>query len=209
MKKMIEAVNISKSFGKQQVFADLSISANKGEWLCVYGDSGCGKTTLINTLAGLTMPDNGTVSRYTERIGFAFQDDRLLEWKSSLDNIVFVLRSQYERSVCIRESKKWLDKVGLGNFAERKPPQLSGGMRRRLNIARALAVKPDILFLDEPFAFLDKANAITVRNLIVDAVKKMRTTVIMVTHSLDELKEEMNTLKGEKVLYCLPLTQTD
>jgi len=184
---MIEAKGISKTFGKHQVLGDVSLKAEKGEWLCFFGRSGCGKTTLISTLAGLYRPDSGNVKAESEKISFAFQDDRLLEWRSAEENLLFVLLSYYKKDAAIEKAAYWLKRLGLYECRDKKPGQLSGGMRRRLNIARSLSIEPDILFLDEPFAFLDRENIEIIRDCVKEAVSLRHTTVLMVSHSLDEL----------------------
>ncbi len=184
---MIEAKGISKAFGKHQVLGDVSLKAEKGEWLCFFGRSGCGKTTLISILAGLLQSDSGRIELKSKRISFAFQDDRLLEWRSAEENLLFVLLSYYKKDAAIGRAAYWLKKLGLYECRNKKPGQLSGGMRRRLNIARSLSIEPDILFLDEPFAFLDSENIEIIRGCVKEAVTLRQTTVLMVSHSLGEL----------------------
>jgi len=184
---MIKAKGISKAFGKHQVLGDVSLEAEKGEWLCFYGKSGCGKTTLISILAGLLQPDSGMIELISEKKGFAFQDDRLLEWRSAEENLIFVILSYYSRGVAEKKAEYWLKRLGLSECRNRKPGQLSGGMRRRLNIARSLSIEPDILFLDEPFAFLDTDNIEIIRDCVKEAVSLRQTTVLMVSHPLEEL----------------------
>ncbi len=184
---MIRAEGVKKFYGKQQVLENINLNVGKGEWICFYGTSGCGKTTLISTLAGVCSPDSGSVALGSERVGFVFQDDRLLDWKTAEENILLALRSYYDNKTAMERAVHWLDAVGLYECRFKKPGEMSGGMKRRLNIARCLSIEPDILFLDEPFAFLDSGNIEKIRGRVSEAVLERGATVFMVTHSLEEL----------------------
>ncbi len=184
---MIELCGVTKKYGPRRVLGGVSLRVEKGEWMCLCGPSGCGKTTLLGVMAGVLKPDSGTVTLGSSRIGVVFQDDRLLEWKTAEENLMFALLSYYEKGEASRRAAEWLERAGLAGNGRKRPGEMSGGMKRRLNIARSLAVDPDILFLDEPFAFLDADNAGNIRSCILDMVNGRRTTVVMVTHSPDDI----------------------
>ena len=141
---MILFENVYKRFGGRAVLENLSFSLGAGEQLCLVGPSGRGKSTVLNLAAGLLEPDSGKIARQTSRI---FQEDRLLPWLGALQNVALVCPEQ--------EARRWLCKLGLGDFLDVRPAQLSGGMARRVAIARALAFPADLYLFDEPFRGLD------------------------------------------------------
>ena len=163
---MIVLDGVAKAAGGRLVVGRADLALAPGQGLCLAGPSGCGKTTLREVAAGLSRPDAGSVRLGTARLGCMFQDDVLLPWLSCRDTVAYVLRGPLAaRRECARP---WLERLGL---PERPlPTTLSGGMRRRLNLARALAVRPEALFLDEPFAFLDAAWAASVAALLTEAL---------------------------------------
>ncbi len=177
----LKVVNISKSYGDLKVLDGVSFEVKEGEILCIVGESGCGKTTLLKIIAGIEKADGGNISLKNGRIGFVFQDVRLLPWKTVLGNVEFVLES-----VGIDKSRavKVVKLVGLEGFEDYYPKQLSGGMQQRVGIARAIAIDPDILLMDEPFANLD---ALTKERMQSELLKIIQDkTVIFVTHDIDE-----------------------
>lgn len=144
---MIAFENVCKRFGGRAVLENLSFSLGAGEQLCLVGSSGRGKSTVLNLAAGLLEPDSGKIARQTGRICYLFQEDRLLPWLGALQNVALVCPEQ--------EARRWLCKLGLGDFLDAKPAQLSGGMARRVAIARALAFPAELYLFDEPFRGLD------------------------------------------------------
>lgn len=171
---------------------DLEIGA--GEFVCLVGPSGCGKTTLINLMAGFEQPSSGTVVIDGKPVTapdpdhiMIFQDYGLFPWKTVLDNVQFGLRS---RGLAVTEAKERalasLDLVDLRQSANKHPHELSGGMKQRVAIARALAVKPTVLFMDEPFAALDAFTRLHLQDELLRIWKERRPTVVFVTHDLDE-----------------------
>jgi len=162
------------------------------EFVAVLGPSGCGKTTLLRIIAGLERPDSGEVviHRKDARIGFVFQSPTLLPWLTALDNVAVPLRVNGLSWEEAREkARRYLSLVGLRAFEDFYPRELSGGMRQRVNLARALAIEPTILLMDEPFSMLDPLTAESLRSEVLDlwtlGVTTVRT-IIMVTHSVDE-----------------------
>ncbi len=151
---MLLLQNIAKSFSGHPVLCNISLNLAPGEIVCLGGPSGVGKSTLLEIAAGLLLPDAGTVRRVCPP-ALAFQDDALLPWASCLENILYILSAQESLTNRVAKARHWLNAFGLA--ADKFPPELSGGMRRRLNLARAFASERRLLLLDEPFAFLDEA----------------------------------------------------
>jgi NitT/TauT family transport system ATP-binding protein len=186
---------ISKSYGeknrKVKVLDNISLDIYD-EFTSIIGPSGSGKTTLLKIIAGVEKPDTGEIKQYTKdlRIGFVFQFPTLLPWETVLENIALPLIANGVSREKAREiAEKYLGLVGLSGFEDFYPHELSGGMRQRVNIARALAIEPTILLLDEPFSHLDPLTAENLRSEILDIWLSGATTVrsiILVTHNVDE-----------------------
>lgn len=182
--------------GQYVVLKDVNLQVRQGEFVCVIGHSGCGKTTLLNMIAGFSKPSNGLVSLHGKPITepgpdrmVVFQGYALLPWLTAYENIYLAVdsvhpqKSEAEKKQIVQEH---LALVGLTEAAHKQPGQLSGGMRQRVSIARALAIRPEVLILDEPFGALD---AITKEELQVELLKiwnDHRCTVLMITHDIDE-----------------------
>ena len=179
---------------KNEVLADIDFDVKENEFLVVFGAGQCGKTTLLNILAGLDMPTSGVVFSNGKKVvgpsperGVVFQKTSLFPWLTVEDNVGFGPKMKHmkksERSQVI---KKYLDLVGLTNFEKNYPSQLSGGMRQRVALIRTLAVKPKILLLDEAFSALDYQTRIMVTNDIYHILRKEGITAIIVTHDISE-----------------------
>jgi ABC-type nitrate/sulfonate/bicarbonate transport system ATPase subunit len=168
---------------------NLRFSVRGGEFVCVTGPSGCGKTTLLNIIAGLDRDYEGTIALPTaaERprpvVGYVFQTPRLLPWRTVEENIGLVLSAAQARSGVIDEL---LTATGLKNFRHTYPERLSVGMTRRVALARAFAVGPDLLLMDEPFVSLDEPTAERLRSLLLEVWRARPTTVLFVTHDTRE-----------------------
>lgn len=168
---------------------DLDMSVAEREFVCVLGPSGCGKTTLLNCIAGLDCDFDGRISlpqvagRGHPVIGYVFQNPRLLPWRTVTENIELVLDNAQLHSGLVADL---LAATGLEDFRQTYPERLSLGMERRVSIARAFAVQPDVLLMDEPFVSLDEATATRLRRLLVRVWSEHPTTVIFVTHDLRE-----------------------
>lgn len=176
---------------------NLSLAVADREFVCLLGPSGCGKTTVLNVLSGLDQQYVGEVrvageplSRNGEhpfRIGYVFQEPRLLPWLTVRANIEFALGSVgIPRSEWRERVDLWLTRVGLYDFAEAHPHELSGGMQQRTAIARAFAVDPELLLMDEPFSGLDELTARSMRELLLALWQETRKTVVFVTHNCFE-----------------------
>jgi NitT/TauT family transport system ATP-binding protein len=168
---------------------DLRFGLKSREFVCVLGPSGCGKTTLLNIIAGLDRRFDGRVSlspatgRNTPVIGYVFQQPRLLPWRTVEENISLVLTSEQSRSGMVDEL---IEAMGLLEFRHAYPERLSVGMTRRVALARAFAVQPDLLLMDEPFVSLDEPTAERLRMLLLDIWQSRPTTVLFVTHDTRE-----------------------
>ena len=192
---LISLKAVSKSFKDGQVLAlhDLSLDIGPGEFVSVVGPSGCGKTTLLRLIDGLIAPDQGEVHVKgrppvpTLDMAMVFQSARLLPWRTVAGNIEFVLGLRGQSSEARRSrAEALLGAVGLRDFADAYPHELSGGMQQRVGLARALAVEPEILLMDEPFAALDAMTRETLRGELYRLWERRRMAVVFVTHDIDE-----------------------
>jgi NitT/TauT family transport system ATP-binding protein len=166
----------------------IDLTLSPGEFVAILGPSGCGKSTLLRIIAGLDQPDAGTISAGANRqIGYVFQDAHLLPWRKTLDNVALPLELMGRaRSERLTAAANALAQVGLGDALERYPAQLSGGMRMRVSLARALVTNPSLLLLDEPFAALDEITRQQLDEQLHQLWLARRMTVIFVTHSIIE-----------------------
>lgn len=177
---MIELINISKRMEDKQVLRDVSASFAKGRTTCIMGPSGCGKTTLLRIASGLLAPDAGQVIRpKNARYSFLFQEDRLLPWYSACKNITAM-------GPDMETARAALCMVGLEGEEDALPDELSGGMQRRVAIARTLAFGGDIFFLDEPLRGLDSETAAPVLDALQKALSSK--TALLVTHNMEEAR---------------------
>ena len=186
---------ISMQFGPRQVLRDLHLEIADGEFITLVGLSGCGKTTLLNLVAGLLAPTSGrifvdgaVVHGPAPSRAVVFQDAALLPWRTVLRNVEMGLEMQrkYNKSEIRARSLKQIEMVGLKDFANDYPHQLSGGMRQRVNLARALVAEPDVLLMDEPFAALDAYTREAMGEELLRIWQRTRKTVLFITHSADE-----------------------
>jgi nitrate/nitrite transport system ATP-binding protein len=178
------------------VFENLGFTIDRGEFVCIIGHSGCGKSTILNTLAGLESPSAGLILMDGREVagpsldrGVVFQGHALLPWLSVADNIAFAVRSRWPRwtrAQVAAHGARFIDMVGLAGAAGKKPAELSGGMRQRVGIARAFAIAPKMLLLDEPFGALDALTRGVIQDELLRICAATHQTVFMITHDVDE-----------------------
>lgn len=199
---LVEIRNVSKTFRLSiggeireiRALRDVSFSVERGEIVAVTGGSGCGKTTLLRIIMGLEQATGGGVAIDGRKVtgcgydrGLVFQHAELLPWRNALENVAFGLElkgvAPAERA---EQARYYLDLVGLDHAAERFPHQLSGGMKQRVGIARALAIGPEVLLMDEPFGALDAQTREGLQDELMAIQERTRQTIILVTHDLDE-----------------------
>ncbi|MGO4711965.1 ABC transporter ATP-binding protein [Bradyrhizobium sp. 2TAF24] len=177
-----------------QALAALDLDIRRGEFVSLLGPSGCGKSTALRLIAGLSRPSSGTVqvagrpvAAGGRAIGFVFQEPTLMPWASVLDNVRLPLRlARMARADADSRARDALARVGLADFADVYPRELSGGMKMRVSLARALVTDPDILLMDEPFAALDEITRFRLNNDLMALWRSLRKTVVFVTHSVFE-----------------------
>lgn len=176
------------SYGDREILGGVDLEAGDGEFLGLTGPSGCGKTTLLRAVAGLLAPDEGTVSADRRELAYVFQQPMLLPWRTTLDNAAFGLECRGVPGAAARErAAEMLARTGLSEFAGHHPHQLSEGMKQRLNLARAMLVRPRIVLLDEPFSALDAKSRRELQDLLLEFWRKERFTVLFVSHWTEEL----------------------
>jgi NitT/TauT family transport system ATP-binding protein len=173
------------------------------QWVSVLGPSGCGKSTLLKLIAGLEEKTGGSIEQgFTKKeISFVFQDAALLPWKTVIQNITLPLRLRgVSRVDAEREAQPWLKKLKLEKFADHFPSQLSGGLKMRVSVARALITKPKLILMDEPFAALDEPIRIELGLELRELWKALKPTIVFVTHSITEalwLSDRVMVLQGQ------------
>ena len=206
---------LSKTYtAGQPVFDQVHFTMDKGEFVCIIGHSGCGKTTILNVLAGLDTPTSGHVIMDGREIsgpsldrGVVFQGHALMPWLTVRSNIAFAVQSRWPdwKPAQVREQvQKYVDLVGLSHAIDKKPSQLSGGMKQRVGIARAFAIQPKMLLLDEPFGALDALTRGTIQDELMQIVRETRQTVFMITHDVDEA-----ILLSDRILLMSNSSQTE
>ena len=183
----IRLLDVSKSFSGKPVIENFSLELPEHGVVGLSGPSGCGKTTLLRLLAGLENPDGGSIEGITGlTVSMVFQEDRLLPWLTALENIALILADHAAAQV-------WLDKVQLADYGNHYPAELSGGMKRRLALARALAKTSDLLILDEPFTGMDDVLKQSMINLIREDAQKR--PVLLVSHD----RADIEALDGQVI----------
>ena len=193
-KAMVAIENVTMSFGSFVAVQDVNLTVADGEFVAIVGPTGCGKSTILNAIAGLLKPakgsvsiDGSVVSGVQNNIGYLFQQDALLPWKTAIENVelgpMFQGVSAGERR---ERALKWLAKVGLKGFEDRYPHQLSGGQRKRVQMAQALITGPKVILMDEPFSALDIHTRHLMQNELLRLWQEERRAVVLITHDLEE-----------------------
>lgn len=195
--KLIEVGSLSKRYGDgDNVFENVNFDIYKNEFICLIGHSGCGKSTILNALAGLENATSGSITMNGKEVvkpslerGVVFQSHALLPWLTVGDNIGFALKAKTPNISTHELTQKidfYLNMVGLAKVKDKKPSQLSGGMKQRVGIARAFATQPELLLMDEPFGALDALTRGVIQDELVNIVDETQQTVFMITHDIDE-----------------------
>jgi nitrate/nitrite transport system ATP-binding protein len=192
----IEALAKSYAGSTEPVFDGVNVDIARGEFVCIIGHSGCGKTTILNVLAGLETASSGHVFMDGREVagpslerGVVFQGHALMPWLSVRQNIAFAVRSKWPEWKTVQVDlhvQKYVALVGLSAAIDKKPSALSGGMKQRVGIARAFAIEPKMLLLDEPFGALDALTRGTIQDELMAIVRETQQTVFMITHDVDE-----------------------
>lgn len=184
----IVLAHVRKSFTTPPVYVvhDFSLSIMREEFFCLIGPSGCGKSTVIKLMAGIEAPSSGTVMR-PERIGMVFQSYALLPWLTVEGNVSFAARMRgFDREKVREVTEHYLQMVRLERFAQRYPRELSGGQRQRVGIARALAVEPEVLLMDEPFSALDPVMTDELHEDVLRIWQQTKKTIVTISHHFEE-----------------------
>jgi NitT/TauT family transport system ATP-binding protein len=191
---ILSANRVTKAFGALTAIRDLSLEVEEGEFVCLLGASGCGKSTMLSLFAGFTQPSAGEVAlrgrpitSIEPRCGMVFQSYALFPWLTVRDNVAFGLKMQgVGRAERRRRAQAFIDLVRLGGFEDHYPASLSGGMQQRVTLARVLAADPEVLLMDEPFAALDAMTRQTMQAELLRIHAASGKTTVFITHSIDE-----------------------
>ncbi len=195
MEKLIQFKNINKTFDKLEVIKDLSFDVNSNDIIGILGPSGVGKSTILKLIAGLEKPTKGTLINNTKKVGYVFQEPRLLPWKTTLNNVLLPLTiSGMEKNKAEEKALHYLEKMGLSGFETYYPSQLSGGMLQRVSLARAFALEPDLLLLDEPFSALDLRLKSVLETMLKELLQENPIPVLYVSHSPEEVVQFANRI---------------
>ncbi len=200
MEKIIELKNVSKSYGlgddKVEVLTNINLTINSNEFIAIVGYTGSGKTTLVNLMSGLLMPDSGEVlykgkpiTGTSKERGIIFQNYSLLPWLTVYENVLLAVKEaapDMQKEECKEHVMKYITMVGLAPAANKYPSELSGGMRQRTSVARALAMQPETILMDEPLSALDALTRATIQGEFADICEKEKKTFLLITNDVDE-----------------------
>ncbi|MCU3616637.1 ABC transporter ATP-binding protein, partial [Enterobacter hormaechei subsp. oharae] len=201
MKPLIQVQAVSQRFstasGEFLALQNVSFDIHEGETVSLIGHSGCGKSTLLNLIAGITLPtegglicDNREIAGPGPERAVVFQNHSLLPWLTCFDNVALAVDQVFRHTMSKAERKAWiehnLDRVQMGHALHKRPGEISGGMKQRVGIARALAMKPKVLLMDEPFGALDALTRAHLQDSVMQIQQALNTTIVLITHDVDE-----------------------
>ena len=178
--EMLELLNIQKHFGDNAVLRDFTLSLKRGKLVILKGSSAVGKTTILELIAGFEKADSGSISISAVRSGYSMQDDCLIPWRTVLENLSFV-KDDLSGGVYGMSGNEFISMMRLEEFADKYPSELSGGTKRRLTLARSLVTEPDLILLDEPFAFQDAAFKKVFTDFLISLLSK-GVSIVLATH---------------------------
>ena len=195
MEKLIEFNNVNKNYDNLEVITNLSFNVYVNDIIGILGPSGVGKSTILKLIARLENPTLGSITNNTKKIGYVFQEPRLLPWKTTLENVVIPLQTNgFSKKASKIKALHFLDKMGLNGFEKYYPSQLSGGMLQRVALARAFSLEPDLLLLDEPFSALDLRLKSVLETMLKELLKENPIPVLYVSHSPEEVVQFANRI---------------
>lgn len=209
MKPLINLKDVSFDYytndGETSALKNVSLDISQSDFISIVGPSGCGKTTLLSVISGLLKPTNGIIEYNSNNaetneapknfFGYMFQRDQLFEWRTVWQNVILGLEIQHLKTPeNLAYVESLLEKYGLSEFKNARPSELSGGMRQRAALIRTLALKPEVLLLDEPFSALDYQTRINVCNDVADIIKRENKTAVLVTHDIEEALSMANKI---------------
>ncbi|WP_435926718.1 ABC transporter ATP-binding protein [Dryocola sp. BD613] len=201
MKKIIQVQNVSQRFatasGEFLALSNVSFDIAQGETISLIGHSGCGKSTLLNLIAGITLPseggllcDNREIAGPGPERAVVFQNHSLLPWMTCFENVALAVDQVFRRTMNRAERREWiihnLERVQMGHAIDKRPGEISGGMKQRTGIARALAMKPKVLLMDEPFGALDALTRAHLQDAVMHIQQELQTTIVLITHDVEE-----------------------
>lgn len=195
---ILEITKLDKQFEDLKVLDNMTFSVMEGELIVLFGPNGCGKTTVLKLIAGLIKPTSGEIvlQKNDNRVGFVFQEDRLLPWKTVYENLEIVSKNFFTDEIVRKEKiKKYLDLMGLWNFKNYYPNKLSGGMKQKVSLARALIIEPELILMDEPFGAFDIYERERLQKETLKIWRETHKTIIFVTHNIDEA-----LIMGQKII---------
>ncbi len=204
----VQISHLEHRYGSQRIAEDFSLEIGSGEFVCLLGASGSGKSTILRLIAGFEKPTGGKVNvKTTGATSFVFQEPQLLPWRSVLKNVLLPLELKGEdQTAALKKAGEILDWVGLKEALPKFPHQLSGGMKMRVSLARALVSEPKLLLMDEPFSALDENTRHLLQEELREIWQKSKMTIVFVTHSISEaafLSERAVLLKGDPMRVIL------
>lgn len=190
MKELLDFCKVCKNYGGHPILKDLDLKLHEGKVIAIVGPSGCGKTTVLNLATNVVTPGGGCIKVHADKIGYVFQEPRLLPWCTLWENIVFGTNEEVDKEKLMQLVRQ----VGLEDAIDLYPNQLSGGMKQRASILRAFALKPEIIFMDEPFSALDYSSKKQLMHELIQLIDTKKVGALYVTHDYVEAATLADTI---------------